>query len=102
MLDTLFTEDFLDMMEQYFNYYNHNSKCKKLNTTKLRNLVSVPASLHCHRMFLHSLDAWRNNIEVLEFANISSVSRKKYLNGDSAIAIIEMSLKYFIFSFLCA
>ena len=51
---------------------------------------------------MHSLDAWRNNIEVLEFANISSVSRKKSLNGDSAIAIIEMSLKYFIFGFLYA
>ena len=34
MLDTLFSEDFLEIMEQYFHYYNHNWQWKKLNTTK--------------------------------------------------------------------
>ena len=39
-------------------------------------------------------------IEILEFAiEFSSVSRKRFLNVDRAIAIIEMSLKYFIFGF---
>ena len=37
--------------------------------------------------------------EVLELANISSVSWKRSRNGDSAIAIIEISLKYFTFGF---
>ena len=39
-------------------------------------------------------------IEAQEFANrFFSVSRKRFLNVDRAIAITEMSLKYLIFGF---
>ena len=34
MLDTLFIDDFIDIMEQFFLYYNHDWQCKKLNTTE--------------------------------------------------------------------
>ena len=32
MMDTLLIDDFIDIIEQYFNYSNHNCQCKKLNT----------------------------------------------------------------------
>ena len=34
MLSTLFIDDFVDIMEQYSHYYNHNWQYKKLNTTE--------------------------------------------------------------------
>ena len=34
MTDTLSIDAFIDVMEQYFNYSNHNCQCKKLNTTE--------------------------------------------------------------------
>ena len=34
MLDTLFINGFIDIMEHYFLYYNHDWQCKKLNTTE--------------------------------------------------------------------
>ena len=34
MLDTLFNDDFKDIMEQYFLYTNHDWQCKKLDTTE--------------------------------------------------------------------
>ena len=34
MLDTLFIDYFIDILEQYFHYWNHNWQCKELNTTE--------------------------------------------------------------------
>ena len=34
MLDTLFINDFIDTMEQYFHYYNHNWQCNSVAQTK--------------------------------------------------------------------
>ena len=37
MLDTLFIDDFMDIMEKYFLYMNHDWQCKKLNATEKLN-----------------------------------------------------------------
>ena len=34
MTVTLLIDDFIDIVEQYFYYSNHNCQCKKLNTTE--------------------------------------------------------------------
>ena len=39
MLDTLFIDNFIDIMEQYFLYWNHDWQCKKLNTTEKKNIT---------------------------------------------------------------
>ena len=34
MLDTLFIEDFIDSMEEYFHFYNHNRQWNSVAQTK--------------------------------------------------------------------
>ena len=34
MLDTLFIDDFMDIMEEYFHYENHNWRCNSVAQTK--------------------------------------------------------------------
>ena len=83
MLNTLFIDDFIDIMEQYFHYQNYNWQCNSVAQTK----------------DLYSCDSLDEGT-ILKSCNLliasSSVSRNRSRNVEVAIDIIEMSVKYFI------
>ena len=83
MLNTLFIDEFIDIMEQYFYYQNYNWQCNSVAQTK----------------DLYSCDSL-NEGTILKSCNLLiatfSVSRNRSRNVEVVIDIIEMSVKYYI------